>query len=258
MALLNLVVNARDAMPEGGPIIVAGRSETIAAGHGKLEPGSYIRLLVIDAGEGMDETTLARAMDPFFTTKEVGKGTGLGLPMVLGLAEQSGGQLVLNSRKGKGTTAELWLPVAPKTVAAGDTTAGEAPRPSRPLTVLVVDDDSLVLTNMAAMLNDLGHRVFEANSAQRALATLRRETAIELVITDQAMPRMTGLELIAAIKAEWADLPVILATGYAELPPETDPLQPRVAKPFLQADLMRAVADALTKPAARVLQFRAR
>ncbi len=261
MALLNLAVNARDAMPEGGPIILAARAETVSPGHSKLKPGSYVCLSVIDAGEGMDESTLARAMDPFFTTKEVGKGTGLGLPMVLGLAEQSDGQLVLKSKKGKGTTAELWLPVAPKTLVAADDEISDQTPPTRrgSLVVLVVDDDSLVLTNMAAMIEDLGHRVFEASSGRQALATLRREPTIDLVITDHAMPQMTGLELIAAIKAEWPNLPVILATGYAELPPETDPLLPRLAKPFIQYGLMQAVDEAMTERSARrVVRFRQR
>ena len=133
----------------------------------------------MDNGEGMDETTLEHATDPFFTTKEVGKGTGLGLPMVLGVAEQLGGQLVLKSRKGQGTAAGL-LPVAPKMGTTGSTVlADHASPPSRPLTVLVVDDDSLVLTNMAAMLEDLGRQVFEANSARQALAILRRDTRDE-------------------------------------------------------------------------------
>jgi PAS domain S-box-containing protein len=251
MALLNLVVNARDAMPEGGPIILAARPETVSAG-GKLAPGAYVCLSVIDNGEGMDDTTLARAMDPFFTTKEVGKGTGLGLPMVLGVAEQSGGQLVLTSQKSQGTTAEIWLPVAPRTGAIGSTgLADQASPPSRPLTVLVVDDDNLVLTNMAAMLEDLRHQVFEVNSARQALVILRRQTAIELVVTDQAMPDMTGLQLIDEIKTGWPDLPVILATGYAELPKDTDPLQPRLAKPFLQSDLTQAVNDAMSGQSSR-------
>ncbi len=187
MAVLNLIVNARDAMPEGGPIVVAARPETLAAGQGLLGPGSYVCLSVTDTGEGMDEETLSKAMDPFFTTKEVGKGTGLGLPMVHGLAEQSGGELVLKSRKGQGTTAELWLPVAKSPLS-------EQPRLKRlrhpetaspSLTALVVDDDPLVLTNMAAMLDDLGHTVFEATSAREALAILRRENAIQLV-TDRS------------------------------------------------------------------------
>jgi signal transduction histidine kinase len=114
MALLNLMVNARDAMPKGGPIVVAARSETVPAEHARLPPGSYVCLSVTDTGEGMDEATLAKGVDPFFTTKEVGKGTGLGLPMVHGLVQESGGQLILNSKKGKGTTVELWLPISEK------------------------------------------------------------------------------------------------------------------------------------------------
>ena len=245
MALLNLAVNARDAMPDGGSIIFAARPETVSSAESGVKPASYVCLSVIDAGEGMDEATLARAGEPFFTTKGIGKGTGLGLPMVRGFAEQSGGRFVLKSRKGKGTTAELWLPVAPKSpVAAVTEDKPSSPVLPRPLTVLVVDDDSLVLTNMAAMLDDIGHRVFEAASARRALCILRRENDIDLVITDQAMPRMTGIELIAAINSEWPDLPTILATGYAELPSETNPLQPRLTKPFRQHDLVQAVEQA--------------
>lgn len=172
MALLNLMVNARDAMPNGGAIVVSARPARIARGEiSDLEPGEYVCLSVVDTGDGMDEATLARAVDPFFTTKELGKGTGLGLPMVHGLAQQSGGRLLLKSRKGEGTTAELWLPTAKGHTAVAPNVAAEpeekAQTPS--LFVLVIDDDSLVLTNMAAMLEDLGHRVFEASSGQQAL-----------------------------------------------------------------------------------------
>jgi PAS domain S-box-containing protein len=259
MALLNLMVNARDAMPQGGPITVAARSEAIGKGQ-RLHPGSYVCLSVADSGEGMDDDVLARATDPFFTTKEVGKGTGLGLPMVHGLAQESGGALVLKSQKGKGTTAELWFPVVEKSPVA----ATVAEVPARPaarvgkLTVLVVDDDQLVLTNMAAMLEDLGHTVHEASSALEALSILGRESAIELVLTDQAMPQMTGAELIGEIKSRWPKLPVILATGFAELPPGIDPLQQiTLAKPFLQYDLEQAVNAALEDPKMRrVVRFR--
>jgi signal transduction histidine kinase len=113
LALLNLAVNGRDAMPTGGCLIIAAREESVASRHGAgLRAGRYVCISVTDRGEGMDEATLARAVEPFFTTKEVGKGTGLGLPMVHGMAEQSGGRLILKSQKGAGTTAELWLPVA--------------------------------------------------------------------------------------------------------------------------------------------------
>jgi PAS domain S-box-containing protein len=259
MALLNLAVNARDAMPQGGPIVIAARPEIVTIAQGRSNPGEYVCLSVTDTGEGMDEDTLGRAIDPFFTTKEAGKGTGLGLPMVYGLAEQSGGQLVLRSQKGRGTTAELWLPVAKKTAKAAEVEAPvQAPaREHRRLTVLVVDDDPLVLTNIAAMLDDLGHMVFEASSAREALDILRREKGIQLVLTDQAMPRMTGLQLIQKIKDEWPDLPVILATGFAELPPGTDRRQITLAKPFRQHHLAYAVDTAMTAPdASRVLRFR--
>jgi CheY-like chemotaxis protein len=181
--------------------------------------------------------------------------------MVHGFVEQTGGRLVLKSRKAKGTTAELWLPVAPKSsVSAVSEEKLPLPvSPRRALTVLVVDDDSLVLTNMSAMLEDIGHRVFEADSARKALSILRREKQIDLVITDQAMPRMTGIELITAIKSERPGLATILATGYAELPPETDPLQLKLAKPFRQRELVHAVKQAMNEPTERrLVRFGAR
>jgi PAS domain S-box-containing protein len=260
MALLNLAVNARDAMPQGGVIVIAARRETVARAHGRLQPGEYVCLSLTDTGEGMDDDTLARAIDPFFTTKEMGKGTGLGLAMVHGLAEHSGGRLILTSQRGRGTTAELWLPVAKKTAKAteAETPARVPAKEPRRLIVLTVDDDPLVLTNMAAMLDEVGHKVFEASSAREALAILRRENGIQLVITDQGMPHMTGLQLIEEIKDNWPDLPVILATGFAELPDGTDLRQITLAKPFRQHELASAVETAMTTPdARRVRSFRA-
>ena len=247
-ALLNLAVNARDAMPEGGAIRIEAAPETLGAKSGVgLPAGDYVRLAVADTGQGMDAATLARATEPFFTTKGVGKGTGLGLSMVHGLAEQSGGRMVVRSTVGQGTTIELWLPQ----VEAGDerqvfvgTGAPADIRVLGRLTVLAVDDDSLVLLNTVAMLEDLGHLVFPAISARDALAILKRER-IDLVITDFAMPQVTGLQLADEIRAGHPGLPVILATGYAELPPGTDPNLPRLAKPFLQDDLARALQEVL-------------
>lgn len=253
MALLNLAVNARDAMPRGGSIVIDARRETVAPGHDRLQPGKYVCLSLKDTGEGMDEETLGRAIDPFFTTKEMGKGTGLGLPMVHGLAELSGGQFVLTSQKGRGTTAELWLPQAKKTDEAIETEAPvKAPAREHPrLVVLVVDDDPLVLLNTTAMLDDVGHQVFEAGSAREALAILRRERGIQLVITDQGMPQMTGLQLTEKIHDSRPDLPVILATGYAELPSGAHPQLVTLAKPFRELELLRAVEAAMAAPDAR-------
>lgn len=249
MALLNLAVNARDAMPNGGPIIIAAREENVASGSAsKLKPGRYVCLSVTDAGEGMDKETLDRAMEPFFTTKGIGRGTGLGLSMVHGMMEQSGGRFVLKSQKGAGSVAELWLPLAKTEKRSGvdlTRTETEAGQPTRPLMVLAVDDDGLVLMNTVVMLEDLGHTVFEAASGKQALDILRREKAIDLVITDHAMPQMTGVQLADAIRAERPGLPIILATGYAELPPGSEADLPKLAKPFRQQELSQAVAEAI-------------
>jgi CheY-like chemotaxis protein len=205
---------------------------------------------VADTGEGMDEATLARASEPFFTTNGVGKGTGLGLAMVHGVAEQSGGRLILKSRKGEGTTAELWLPASKidfEAVRQNKQPAAPEPAPvTDPLVVLAIDDDHLVLTNTAAMLEDFGHSVFKASGGQQALHILR-ENAVDLVITDQAMPDITGVQVAEAIRAEWPRVPVILATGYAEAPPGPGAHLPRLAKPFGQAALSRAIADVVGK-----------
>jgi PAS domain S-box-containing protein len=252
-ALLNLAVNARDAMPEGGVITIEAARETVAAGEDcDLPAGAYVRLTVADTGQGMDEETLGRAMEPFFTTKGVGKGTGLGLAMVHGLAAQSGGCLRLKSAPGGGTTVELWLPQADDADVRQVIVVGAGPHEEEdipPLLVLAVDDDSLVLLNTVAMLEDLGHRVFPAISGKDALALLRRQS-VDLVITDYAMPQMTGLQLAQAIKQKHSGLPILLATGYADLPPDADRSLARLAKPFLQKDLAQALREVMGEPSA--------
>ena len=262
-ALINLVVNARDAMPGGGVVTIAAQEQRVErARSGPLPPGTYVCLSVTDEGEGMDEATLGKAVEPFFTTKGVGKGTGLGLSMIHGFAEQSGGRLILKSRRGEGTRAEIWLPVAASEAGQGLQAELEADEsaPVRRLTVLVVDDDALVLMNTADMLEDLGHAVLEANSGEQALRVLARAREVDLVITDQAMPGMLGTQLVSAIRAERPDLPVILATGYAEAPASPDARLPRLGKPFTQQDLARALAAAMNPDAdrSRVLRFRPR
>jgi PAS domain S-box-containing protein len=254
LALLNLVMNARDAMPEGGHIIITSRNETIEqSGHRTaLPPGNYVSLSVTDDGHGMDPATLERAAEPFFTTKGIGKGTGLGLSMVHGLAEQSGGRLLLRSQEGRGTTAELWLPMAGTSVAA----PARAPEPepeanATAQSILVVDDDPLIAMTITAVLNDLGHVTVEAHSAREALEQLSQKTFFDVMITDYAMPVMNGLQLIEEVQSRWPGLPIILASGYAELPEGSARNVLRLPKPFGRADLVRVVEAAVARPAAK-------
>jgi CheY-like chemotaxis protein len=262
MILLNLAVNARDAMPNGGQIVIATQEKVLREDDGtRLKPGTYICLTVRDTGEGMDEETLRHAMEPFFTTKGPGKGTGLGLSMVHGVAEQSGGWFTLRSRKGEGTTAELWLPAAEKqaAVVGRSEREGNDARVDRvPLVVLAVDDDGLVLTNTVAMLDDLGHTGIAASSGKEALEILRQQDSVDLVITDYAMPHMTGLQLADAIKGEWPELPVIIATGFAEMESEAQSILPKLAKPFTEAELVKELERIVPtgRDGGRVLKFR--
>jgi signal transduction histidine kinase len=243
LALLNLGLNARDAMPLGGKLTISAHRERVAAGDVPgLYPGEYVCITERDTGEGMDEVTLKRATEPFFTTKGAGRGTGLGLSMVDGLVAQSGGAMRITSQPGAGTTVELWLPVS-------EAEQAERPRPAAPTLVensrccrvLVVDDDPIVLAGTAAMLEDLGHIATEVESAESALQVLRSEANIDLVLTDHAMPGMTGTELAKHIRRNWPELPVVIATGYAELPGELDSGVPRLSKPYRQQDLAALV-----------------
>jgi PAS domain S-box-containing protein len=246
LAVLNLATNARDAMPHGGKIVISTRTEEV---RDEVKPhmaaGRYVCLTVTDTGEGMDEATLASAMDPFFTTKGLGKGTGLGLSMVHGFIEQLGGRFVLKSKKDQGTTAELWLPVAASAAqqasAIDEPATPEVPR----LCVLVVDDDSLVLTSTCLLLEDLGHRVIAATSGAQALELFERDQTIDLVITDMAMPQMSGAQLADAIRTLKSDMPIVLATGYAERLEGFAARLPRLSKPFTQLNLVEIIASAM-------------
>jgi PAS domain S-box-containing protein len=250
LAILNLAVNANDAMPNGGRVIVRA-DEASGAEHAALKPGRYVRLSISDTGEGMDAATLSHATEPFFTTKGVGKGTGLGLAMVRGLTEQSGGTLTIQSEVGRGTTVTMWLPVSDEavTVAAAPVEAAAESMERRRLRILVVDDDVLVAMNTTAMLEDLGHEAVEVHSARRALEALEQANGFDVVITDQAMPHMTGSQFATAARAKWPDLPVILATGYAELPDDADRTLARLNKPFMQSDLERVLKQVAGVPA---------
>ncbi len=260
LSLINLAVNARDAMGVGGMLTIGARSQRLASGEVEgLKAGHYLCLFVADTGSGMDEVTLARAREPFFTTKGVGKGTGLGLSMVHGLAQQSGGVLVLMSRLGQGTTAEIWLPLAE----SASSCALLAPSPTEPplldpLRILVVDDDRLVLDSTVELLEDLGHIVVSASSGREGLDLFRREGRFDLVMTDQAMPQMTGVQFATLLREEAPGQPIVLASGYAEIPEGTSLDLPRLRKPFDQAALSRVVAEAVPgkSRSRQVLPFR--
>lgn len=249
MALLNLIVNARDATPGGGPIVISARRQHVENGAGStLAKGDYLRLVVEDKGSGMDAETLRRATEPFYTTKGVGKGTGLGLPMVHGMARQLGGDFEIESTPGEGTRAILWLPVAEDAApAAPAPEAKEAPPAVQRLTVLVADDDALVLMNTAALLEDLGHDVVEAYSGSDALTKFRSRDDIDLIITDQAMPNMTGTQLIAAIDAQKPCIPAIIASGYGEGVELPGRSVERLGKPFDQLRLAQSIAKAMNR-----------
>jgi signal transduction histidine kinase len=251
LALLNMALNARDAMPTGGTLTIGATAHTQIPGgtDAMLVPGDYACITIADNGVGMDESTLAKATEPFFTTKGPGKGTGLGLSMVHGLAAQSGGQLSISSQPNVGTTLKLWLPMAKSAaVAPAGTgqTLGSLPPVVESCRVLLVDDDALVMTGTAAMIEDLGHTAIEAQSAAEALAKLASGLEVDVVMTDHAMPGMTGLQLAKCIQEKYAGLPVILATGYAELPVDPALLGiSRLAKPCTQYDIAKAIQMAL-------------
>lgn len=238
LALLNLVVNARDAMRDGGKLLIRVDTGTWRGEEGEGEP--FVRLTVTDTGHGMDEATLEKAAEPFFSTKGVGKGTGLGLSMIHGLVEQLDGDFRLSSTIGVGTTAELLFPATTKNAAApshtGEALTVASSAPSK-LRILMVDDDALIAMSSVDMLEDLGHEVLEANSGEAALRHLSDGEHIDLMITDFSMPRMNGAQLAMAARELRPNLPIILATGYAELPSGTDIDLPRLGKPYDQSQL---------------------
>jgi PAS domain S-box-containing protein len=219
LAILNLAINARDAMPSGGTLRIASKNIVRKSGRGfpPLEPGEYVMISVADTGGGMTEEVRTRAFEPFFTTKEVHKGTGLGLSMVYGVAKQSGGTVTIDSEIGCGTTVQIFLPRAPRR-------ASDAEEPSErneldagpPSRILVVDDNSAVRTITAIMLRTLGHDAIEATGGQDALDLLEQDRQFDLLIVDLAMPNMHGDEFAARARELISDVPILFVTGYAE------------------------------------------
>lgn len=255
LALLNLAANARDAMPQGGRLNLAARNATVTAndtgfiavgGEPAAPAGDYVVLTVGDNGTGMDAAALARAADPFFTTKGPGKGTGLGLSMVHGFAVQSGGALTLSSQPGVGTTVELWLPRTTEPVVqtlSGDVPAvDERGSVAHSLRILLVDDDPLVVAGTTSMLEELGHDAATAvASGEEALAVLRQDGNFDLLLTDHMMPGMTGVQLAKRARELDKSLPILIASGFAELDGLAGLEWPRLRKPYSLGDLAAAL-----------------
>jgi signal transduction histidine kinase len=253
MALLNLAVNARDAMTSGGWLNIGLTLEDVDEERQLgVRPGRYGVLSVQDTGVGMDAETLAKAVEPFFSTKAVGKGTGLGLSMVFGLAQQSGGALRLESAASQGTTARLWLPVATEAaLVASGTTSHAVTQGSARAKILFVDDDLLIAGSTVALLEDLGHEVTEVHSAEAALRLLDEGLPADLLITDHAMPGMTGAELAREVRQQRPELPILLATGFAEFKGVEVSNVARLAKPYTQAEMANEIARLLSNDGSR-------
>jgi PAS domain S-box-containing protein len=249
LALVNLIINARDAMPDGGTATIVAENRIMTEGQlPGIAAGDYVRLAVQDTGSGISPENLEKVMEPFFTTKEVGKGSGLGLSMVYGFVKQSNGAFRLDSELGKGTTAELWLPRAPeKRRAQPPKPLDPRPQPARALNILLIDDHPEVRSTTAAVLLDSGHRVIEADNGAEALKLLeRRDCEFDLLITDYAMPHLSGTEFLRDAHVLCPDVPALLITGYAE----TEMIRDRpegvetLLKPFTPLALDKAIARA--------------
>jgi signal transduction histidine kinase len=242
MAILNLAVNARDAMPDGGTLTISAQLEEVGAAHrSKLPPGRYVRLSVADTGVGMNEATLARAVEPFFSTKGIGRGTGLGLSMVDGLAAQLGGALAIDSNPGLGTCIQLWLPVT-DAEAVRPQEAANVGRPASVGTALVVDDEELVRASTAEMLSDLGYAVVDAASGEDAMRLVDNGLQFDLLVTDHLMPGMKGTDLARALRERFPECTALIVSGYAEVEGIAPDL-PRLSKPFRQAELAAALSE---------------
>lgn len=245
LAILNLVINARDSMPDGGTVTIEAREESVGVGE-DLAAGRYLCIAVTDEGIGMDAETLRRATEPFFSTKGLGKGTGLGVSMVHGLAAQSGGVLRLKSVPDEGTTAEIWLPAAEAAIGGAEAApARHVPSHAEGI-ILLVDDEDLVRAGTADMLEEFGYTVLQVNSAAEALVLLRGADRIDALVTDFLMPGMNGVALAAETHTLRPGLPVLLITGYSNISEGPGAELPRLTKPFRQAELASQVARLMT------------
>jgi CheY-like chemotaxis protein len=254
LIILNLAINARDAMEVGGGLTVETANVTLKSQPSRPEepgPGDYVMLAVSDTGPGMTDEVLAKAFEPFFTTKEIGKGSGLGLAQVYGFAKQSGGGVCIETKLGEGTTVKVYLPraaalagaVEPERKAEAPPTRSEGER-----AVLVMDDDSAVREITAAMLSELGYSVLEAGSGGAALDILRSDERVDILLADYAMPGMNGADAARAAVELRPGLPVLFITGYADLKALRDVGEDRIIqKPFRDEELSRKVQQALAQ-----------
>jgi CheY-like chemotaxis protein len=252
LAVLNLAINARDAMGVGGSLAVETANIRLADPRAPEEPpaGEYVAICVRDNGSGMSEEVRQKAFEPFFTTKEIGKGSGLGLSQVLGFAKQSGGGVCVDSRPGRGTSVYIYLPRAQaRAVEPGELrlvakTAG----PIAGANILLVDDDSDVREVTAAMLRDLGYCVYEAGSGRAALDLLKREPNIDLMLADFAMPGMSGAEVARRARRMRPSLLILFITGFADRTALAGVGENRIiGKPFRHEDLAQKIRAALAE-----------
>ncbi|MET0374887.1 MAG: ATP-binding protein, partial [Rhizorhabdus sp.] len=254
LALMNLIINARDAMPQGGTVTVSVRNDTLLSDQTGLPAGGYVVFEVTDEGSGIAPEMLERVMEPFFTTKDIGKGTGLGLSMVYGFAQQSGGTIRIASRLSQGTTVQIWLPRAPASAlqqaAAAEAPALPAAVPAG-LSILLVDDHEAVRATAEAMLSDFGHKVATARDGPEALALLSGEDAtFDLLITDYAMPHLSGSELVRRAREGRPTLPAIMITGNADAVENADlgDGMTMLFKPFTAEQILRSIAAVTANP----------
>ena len=255
-AILNLVINARDAMPAGGELTIltseAELDEDFVAKNPSARPGTFVRLTVSDSGHGIAADELSKVIEPFYTTKEVGKGAGLGLSMVYGFASQSRGFLLIDSAPGAGTQVSIYLPIAeqPDEISKPDAVAAlQAEQSARGETVLVVEDDDRVREITSIRLEEIGYTVLEANNAQAALATLKSRNDIDVLFTDVVMPGdLSGIDLAGRVCTDWPDIKILFATGYSKTAPTVGPdgeLGYCLTKPYRQDELVRKMREVL-------------
>ncbi|MEM6375409.1 MAG: PAS domain S-box protein [Pseudomonadota bacterium] len=257
-ALLNMALNARDAMPDGGSLILQTEPVQIdddyIAQEIDIAPGAYLRLSISDTGSGMSESAQKQAFEPFFTTKPAGKGTGLGLSMVYGFVRQSGGHVTLYSEEGKGSTFALYFPIESEDLASSAVVTPESePERGRGQVILVVEDDEKVRRLSMGRIKGLGYVPLEACDAQQALDLLDDFGQVDLLFTDIAMPgSMTGYDLARHVTERYPDMPILLTSGYAKqmiLPDAEKPPYPILRKPYRVLDLARALGAALARQA---------